>query len=188
MTPAALAALAQGDNANYMAAMLPGGIEAHEAAGQQMLCKSELLPIDLQRVPRKVFEDLGFTFGEPVDSVFVKGTLPPGWQIKPTEHSMWNDLVDEKGRKRGGMFYKAAFYDRSAFMRLTGRYSYSAYEEGSSKDVHAVAALDCGKVLHTFGEYKRTGDYDLADSLREMAKAWLNEHYPEWQNESSYWD
>ena len=31
---------------------------------------------------------------------------------------MWSDLLDDKGVKRGSIFYKAAFYDRSAFLRL----------------------------------------------------------------------
>lgn len=37
---------------------------------------------------------------------------------------MWSYLVDELGRRRGAIFYKAAFYDRDAFMRLESHYGY----------------------------------------------------------------
>jgi hypothetical protein len=45
-------------------------------------------------------------------------SLPPGWKVVPTDHSMWSDLVDAKGEKRASIFYKAAFYDRDAFIRI----------------------------------------------------------------------
>ena len=35
---------------------------------------------------------------------------------------MWNEIIDAKGHVRGTMFYKAAFYDRSAHMSLNSRY------------------------------------------------------------------
>ena len=52
------------------------------------------------------------------DDLFTDVKLPQGWRIQPTNHSMWSDLLDEAGVKRAAIFYKAAFYDRSAFIRF----------------------------------------------------------------------
>jgi hypothetical protein len=70
---------------------------------------------------RQKFLDLGFTFGDPVpgDPLFQQATLPEGWSKQPTDHSMWTKIVDDRGVERVEVFYKAAYYDRSAFMRLT---------------------------------------------------------------------
>lgn len=112
--PAALAALAKGDLDNFAVAATPGGIEAQEAAGQAMLCASAQLPKELHGCTRESLEALGFKFGNDVDELFVTCTLPPGWKKQATDHSMHSDLLDDQGRKRAGIFYKAAFYDRRA--------------------------------------------------------------------------
>jgi len=96
-----------------------GFIEASEARGQQELLESDVLPVDMSP-SREAFERAGFKFGEPVqdDPIFVKATLPTGWSRKGSDHSMWTYIVDEQGRERVSIFYKAAFYDRSAHMSL----------------------------------------------------------------------
>ena len=68
------------------------------------------------------FEALGFTFGDPDegDPMFRPATFPEGWQRKDYDDAMWSYLVDEYGRDRVSIFYKAAFYDRDAFMSLVG--------------------------------------------------------------------
>jgi hypothetical protein len=116
MTPAAVSAAARGDMENFLVAATPGGIEAQEAMGQAALVGTKnTLPI---QCPRKELKALGFVFGEPLDDLFLNVTFPPGWSKEATDHSMWSDLLDETGKKRGSIFYKAAFYDRRAFMDL----------------------------------------------------------------------
>ena len=75
-----------------------------------------------QAEARAEFEALGFTFGEPDagDPMFRPATLPAGWQRKGSDHAMWSYIIDEHGRDRISIFYKAAFYDRDAFMSLVG--------------------------------------------------------------------
>lgn len=97
-------------------------IEAAEARGQRELVNSEV-------IPAKGSDDLaalGFKLGDPVpgDSLFRYATLPDGWKRQPSDHSMWSHVVDELGRKRVAMFYKAAFYDRDAFCRAETVYGY----------------------------------------------------------------
>lgn len=93
-----------------------GYIEGMEAAGQRQLVSSDVLPTS--RGKDDEFIALGFTFGDRVDDLFRKATLPPGWARRPSDHSMWSYIVDEKGNDRVAVFYKAAFYDRDAFMYL----------------------------------------------------------------------
>lgn len=98
---------------------MPGGIEAQERRGQQELVASTSLPTEVHG--REWFEAQGVVFGDvlPGDNLFCNATLPAGWKKVATDHDMWSDLVDAEGNKVGAIFYKAASYDRSAFMRRT---------------------------------------------------------------------
>jgi hypothetical protein len=100
-------------------------IGAQEKAGQTQLVHSDCLPTEL-RSPREEFEALGFTFGapDPHDPMFSPATLPDGWTKQGSDHDMWSYVVDERGRRRVGIFYKAAFYDRRADMHLIGLHGY----------------------------------------------------------------
>lgn len=118
MTPAAFAAAANGDLDNFFMAATPGGIEAQEAAGQATFVAQESLPKRIMDITREQLEALGFQFGEDLDDLFVTARLPKGWKKEAApDHSMWSYLIDENGKRRASIFYKAAFYDRSAFMR-----------------------------------------------------------------------
>jgi hypothetical protein len=104
-----------------------GYIESMEAAGQQQLVHSDRLPTQVHDDGKdKPYKKLGFTFGkpDPSDPLFRAATLPEGWRREGSDHSMWSYLVDQHGRRRVSIFYKAAFYDRSAFMRLETPYGY----------------------------------------------------------------
>jgi len=118
---AAIVALAKGDVENALIAATPGGIEAQEARGQQEFAANSTLPRkgdSWNASCREQLEEMGIVFGENVDALFVEVQLPEGWKKIPTDHSMWTDLVDEKGRKRAAIFYKAAFYDMSAHISI----------------------------------------------------------------------
>jgi hypothetical protein len=96
-----------------------------ERAGQRQVVHSQSLPTTLHS-PRAEFEALGFTFGEPDrhDPLFAPATLPEGWTREGSDHAMWSYIIDPQGRRRASIFYKAAFYDRDAFMSLTTVYGY----------------------------------------------------------------
>jgi len=88
-------------------------IESQEMLGKHDLLRSQALPTSR----RGDFEGLGFTFGEvnPQDPIFQQATLPEGWTKDGSSGgSYWSYLVDERGIQRVAIFYKAAFYDRSA--------------------------------------------------------------------------
>jgi hypothetical protein len=100
-------------------------IEAMEERGQTELVNSDRLPVDSGNND-EAFIAVGFTFGtvDPDDRLFRPATLPAGWKREGSDHAMWSYLVDQHGRRRVGVFYKAAFYDRSAHMYLNSRTSY----------------------------------------------------------------
>lgn len=110
-------------------ALITGGNDAfigdQEKAGKQQLLTSDRLPSEMDE-GRAAFEAVGFTFGEPdpADPLFLPATLPTGWTRQAGDHDMWSYVIDEQGRRRVAVFYKAAFYDRSAFMRLVSVTSY----------------------------------------------------------------
>ncbi|SHI66127.1 hypothetical protein [Streptomyces sp. 3214.6] len=102
----------------------PGGtdraIAEQERSGQAQLVNSDRLPSDMNGASDADFEAVGITFGEPdpADPLFRPATLPEGWKRQRSDHDMWSYVADELGRRRVAVFYKAAFYDRRAFMRL----------------------------------------------------------------------
>ncbi|HEX2656102.1 MAG TPA: hypothetical protein VHN11_20970 [Xanthobacteraceae bacterium] len=188
-----------GDVKNFMAASTVGGIEAQEKAGQLEQAEKQTLPLDLgQRYggsadeARKPWEKLGFKFGKKVDDIFVEATFPNGWKKRPTDHSMWSEIVDEKGRKRGAIFYKAAFYDRSANAYLERRFSVRETYEGP-KLIQIVDA--CGEVKREIAGDDTSnlqGDafhvaYEGNRAKASELAAWLSANYPDWQNPTAYW-
>lgn len=187
LNPAALSALAQGDPGNVMTAATPGGIEAQEKQGQQILVASDMLPKEIHGATRQELEAMGFKFGADIDNLFVECTLPAGWRKEGTEHDMHSKLLDAKGRPRAGIFFKAAFYDRRADMNMYPRYGYSAYERGPSKSYLHCVIKDAGQKIHEIGQWMK-GDYTTSEAMQERAKEHLNTLYPDWKNPLAYWN
>lgn len=98
----------------------PQAIEAQESRGQQQLVGSDLLPTEVTPDVKQVLVDAGVVFHDPRpdDPLFCPVDLPLGWSKRPTEHSMWSELIDKEGNVRATIFYKAAFYDRRAFLTV----------------------------------------------------------------------
>jgi hypothetical protein len=189
--PAALGAFAKGDLENAMVASTPGGIERQEKAGQGELVNSTNMPLEL-RPSREAFETVGFTFGEALDDVFMKATLPTGWKREASEHAMHSYILDEQGRKRVEVFYKAAFYDRRADAGLIGRYSVqSCYPdnpsgEGLAEDEIRHVVFDGGTEIHRMPVCKRS-DWSAREPSEKAARAWLAERFPRADDPTAYW-
>lgn len=178
-------------------------IRATEAAGQRAFVASDTLPIKFNSGTKQELEAMGVRFA-PRDSVepnalFIGVMLPEGWRKVPTPHSMWSKLLDDKGRERASIFYKAAFYDRDAFINVSRRFNISPYmtcdaEGRQVKDgehTHlATVVLDCETVIHVAGVRPEVRESDRAvrEAHHEIALAWLKEHYPDWESNTAYWD
>lgn len=193
VNPAALKALADGNLADFVAASTPGGIERQEAAGQQELVNGTNFPLEMSP-GREAYEKMGFAFGNPVDGIFVAATLPEGWRKEATDHSMWSHIIDAQGRKRVGIFYKAAFYDRRARATLEQRYVvqmiYPDMEWGAGlkEDEGFIALVDGGKAILKQSEVFKRDDYAVCDPIDKAFREELDEQYPDHRDPTAYWE
>lgn len=200
-----------------------GAIEHQEARGQEELVNSSQLPRkqnshhDLtiekhyKKMGVKIVEDSGG------DDLFMDVILPEGWKLESTDHSMWNKLVDDKGRERASIFYKAAFYDRDAFINFNRRFYPRCdedfvrnNEDGPYERINASTfygrVYDGEKVVfetkpETYkvkyeGENSDkkhrewwAGYEQLKTNLRKKAIEWLKKNkYKKYENPHAYWD
>lgn len=177
-------------------AMVFGSSESilrQESMGQQQLVESDTLPTEIREPDKAILEAAGVKFLGPVegDEIFQYVELPPGWKKEPTNHSMWSKLVDDKGRERAAIFYKAAFYDRSAHMGCSRRFAVSLdYDRQEKEGVSVAVVTDCGKVIHTTEPIPADGreSWAVGDDARDAATAWLQANYPDWENPAAHWD
>lgn len=180
-------------------------IEGQEKRGQYALVNSEVLPKDHNGESRDVFEGMGIVFGEEADDIFVYVTLPQDWKKEPTDHSMWSKVIDSKGRTRINVFYKAAFYDRSAHMNSVRRFSCGyqpekGWQSENYQQGNWIGAVnDMGTVVYQTepigpepGHGATRDEYiawsDARESLTKKCIGWLDENYPDWNNPLAYWD
>lgn len=193
-------------------------IEKSEKEGQDQLVNSSQLPVigmDGDHFSgnqegkvvtiRQLLENYGGKVlrKTPSDPLFYDVLLPKGWSIVPTDHSMWSNLVDEKKRPRAGIFYKAAFYDRSAHMGIKRRFS-AGYgcENWQEKPPRRFFACikDSGETILWKGpvepeehdlsaEYRRNPNYQtVTDRMVKQAAELLRRTYPDHANPLAYWD
>lgn len=170
-------------------------IRVEEEQGQRELCNSSVLPTEENPSyypgSRAILEKAGVIFGDAIkgDPLFTYVQLPPGWRIVPTEHTLWSNLMDDKGRCRANVFYKAAFYDRRAHFQATPRYTGDIVttEEGMSGKVY-----DGDKVIWETPAVARPknpkDEYDAECDLISQLEVWLDENFPDWCNPAAYWD
>lgn len=198
--PAALKALFEGDAENFAAATTPGGIVAQEARGQDRLVHSDLLPKELnggflgRQSADEAYQKLGIKILASTDDLFYSVELPYGWVKQGSDHNMWSYVLDEKGRTRISVFYKAAFYDRRAFVNIEPRF-HGTYDpvggweshDTRNADAEFVAVVkDCNTIIWTSDpmKYSEMPTWDMS----KLAQEWLDEHYPDWRDEFAYWE
>ncbi len=165
------------------------GIERQESQGQSDLVGGDTLPKSIMGATREDLVSLGFKFGDDVDELFVQCSLPAGWAKRATEHSMHSELLDAYGRIRAGVFYKAAHYDRRAWMRILSRLRVDTCLPGKhDEEIRRCAVTDRdGRELFCSGE-RRAEEYEEIDKLEDVCFEWLNVNYPDWKDPLAYWD
>lgn len=175
-------------------AMGDGGIERQEAAGQAELCMSDVLPTQGIEKVRKMIESNGGSIGDhvPKDPMFRNVKLPPGWKKQASDHSMWSSLIDDKGRKRAAIFYKAAFYDRSAHIDPVRRFGIESYSHDPKTDgFYRVKLTDVNNQVEFEVSAKDDPEkrsWEIRDVLQKQVSEYLNVNYPGWEDVNSYWD
>jgi hypothetical protein len=172
-----------------------GMIERQESRGQSEFVKSDTLPANVKGDAKKCLESAGVKFLGPVDGdeLFQFVELPHGWERKPTEHSMWSELFDEKGRIRATIFYKAAFYDRESFLNIRCRFGVFSEYSGPNDNTVTFVVKDGDDVIFSSSPYERVdSDWRKNDendcAARLAAVSFLDRKFPEWKDPSKYWD
>lgn len=175
----------------------PSAIEAQEAQGQKELVESTQLPKKCNSPNRinasEQYHKMGIkTFtSSKGDDLFIGVKLPNGWAKKATGHSMWNNLIDDKGRVRATFFYKAAFYDRDAFINFQCRYQHQSRHYGQEYTYCAVDTVN-DKVLF---ESPKLNSHNIDDNYFKNQEEYsnsvydyLNNNYPDYKDINAYWD
>lgn len=172
----------------------PGAIERQESQGQKEVIESQQLPkksnpySDVDASAQ--YESMGIkVVGESKgDNLFLDVVLPKGWKKQATDHSMWNHLVDDKGRKRAMFFYKAAFYDRDAFINFLSRYEIATDYSDDKTRMYFVKDTATSETLFSSERVPKENAYDMEEKLRKDCVAYLESNYPDWKNSNAYWD
>lgn len=198
MNLAALRVVLNGDPRNAVVASTPGGIEAQEARGQRDFVASTTLPKECLYCTREQLEEMGIIFGDDADDLFVNVQLPEGWKKVATAPARGSYLVDEQGRKRASIFYKAALYDRRAHISLARRFSFrdqpvggydSDYDKKTCERVCVVT--DCDMAIWTSEKMAPSAEiewFNLSQHVVSLGVVYLDEHYPDWKDPLAYWD
>lgn len=174
-------------NAHMLFGGDPVGIEAMERHGREELVRSEYLPTDGIAKYKKPLERWGFSFGvtDLEDPLFTEAQLPPGWRKRGTEHAMWSEILDAEHRVRLSLFYKAAFYDRRAFLRVEPRYVEVDSDDRTSFDLRDAKS---GKVLFSAAYPEDPDDYHGKKARWDDVREWATKHLGENFLDPERWD
>lgn len=149
---------------------------------------------------KEQYEKMGITIHDEADDLFWNVSLPEGWSIKATDHRLWKHVYDEKGRKRADFFYKAAAWDRDAFINFETRYhakvdhvadSSCVYEIWKKSDFQGTVS-DGDRVIFETQKISSTEDFKKDDENKKelwaILNVYLEQNYPDYKNFHSYWD
>jgi hypothetical protein len=183
------------------------GIEASERRGQRELVNASQLPIEGLLDERTIWEAMGVKIIDAdhgKDPCFISVELPPGWTKRATHEAYWSDLVDAKGHKRARIFYKAAPYDRRAYISVTHRFTIRwntelpdylevfTYEvRDGDRTLFSIASPRVDLATASSGSAARANERNeqTSDQLVGVCIQWLVDHgFPDFRDPLAYWD
>lgn len=147
------------------------------------------------------------------DELFIDVILPDGWKKESTDHPMWSKVLDGKGRERMTVFYKAAFYDREAFINVNKRFNFSVKQDAYRNDLDTYESINQttfwgeveGTVIFKTEEMRFLDKYvkncsneehrdwwskhsDFEKSIKIQCETFLETNYPNYQDVFAYWN
>lgn len=173
------------------------------------------MPESLTEYHKQYLEELGFTVLEETDAFF-HCDFPKGWKKEaPSFLNCWVYLIDNKKRKRAGIFFRIA--DKKAsktyyvtYINYIPRYKVVVDHEvrfdvnkrnneehknspiiGRVVDADDTIVFDAGRfeLIHKFGDELYNQEVkEINANLRAKCEKWINEYYPEHDNISKYWE
>jgi hypothetical protein len=158
---------------------------------------------------RETLRRLGFLIHEEKDGV-LHLTPPNGWRLMTPPHSLWTDLVDQDGHKRGSIFSETSYYDRSPRIEITPRFTVrEVYLDDNEKLITGTGEVGYSQwVVHDlqtksfsyrhppslFVHYASAAPHITKAALAEKRLAtecciaWLDTAYPDWRKPDAYWE
>lgn len=179
--------------AEMMAVGTSASINNQESCGQAELVNSEVLPTDGIELLRKTIEGAGGKLLEKVegDEMFTNVILPDGWKKQATDHAMHSDVIDDKGRLRASMFYKAAFYDRSAHISPKRRFGINRYGYDVDGEIR-LSMTDAMSEIEFYTDIEKVPEnetkWQVIDRLEQVVVSFMEKNFPDWRSAEAYWD
>ena len=162
--------------------------------------REKITKLNLINWTKEQYKKMGIEIIDNYDDLFWNVKLPEGWEIKATDHTMWNELIDNKGRKRASFFYKAAFYDRDAFINFETRFHLNVTHtadpsedfdiwkksdlQGTIKDGDIIISQT--RCVPAVEDYHK--EDKIKDELWAELEAFMNDHWPDYKNIHAYWN
>lgn len=161
--------------------------------------QKEQLPINTTKIPKKlnpekeIWEDLGFTFTNNNDNnTLYNTTLPTGWSIQSTNHSMILNIIDEHNRIRGNILCNTntSIYLNTRY-RICVNYVGKGYNTieiyfGNEEEklfiaglVHKKNCTDRLEIIKAYEEQIR---------LTRLTQEWAEYNYPDYEDVRAYWN
>lgn len=162
--------------------------------------RREIVDHNIYEYTKEQYEKMGIEVGRDYDDLFWSVSLPEGWEIKATDHTMWNELMDNKGRKRASFFYKAAFYDRDAFINFETRFHLDVTHTADPSEDFDIwkksdlqgTVKDGDIIIFQTKCVPAVEDYHKEDKIKDKLwaelEAFMNEHWPDYKNIHAYWN
>jgi len=134
----------------------------------------------------------------PANKYLCEVSLPEGWQVRQSDHPHWQELVDNNGRNRADIYICHDFSGTRAFFSPRRRFT-TTFEVADNNSELRVLVMD-GKdqlhctpwveLRHSLSESRpdQYHDKQAHDRAENMAKDWLRQNFPNWQNCLQYWD
>jgi hypothetical protein len=96
---------------------------------------------------------------------------------------MWSYILDDKGRERCAIFYKAAFYDRRAHLSISARYTVTyVHEDEKDRTSRCRGVVKEGESILFAGEWIKPDankPWVAHDDATKAASEWFKANLPE---------
>lgn len=164
--------------------------------------KSPIWTKNVMEYTKECYDRLGITVLSESGNAMYSVQLPDGWTIESTDHPMWNNLLDDKGRNRAKVFYKACcgIMDEADITFNTRYYIFvdTVSQEGDWRQkmesgyIGYIKDRDNDSVIYQTDKFEGTtevlNDSDIRRDVRKVLEKYMEKNYPEYEDIFAYWN
>ena len=187
------------DNADMLESLIAGADAVTKRVHAHMKSKTELPIANADAKTNEALTRFGVVLGDVLPErggLFRAVTLPAGWSVTSSDHYMYSNLRDEKGRNRALIGYKAA--DSWASIVLARRFdvTYAKDDWNDDKSMVLPCVVDSDKnELWRGAGIPPTDRSDpewfnkpsASDLAIRFAEATIRLYAPDWRSVEAYW-